>query len=165
MECKVGWYVSRWGRYSYVLSSIFTSPLVLTHVVGWADCRSYHHDWGDDDAEGQRRSDGYTFFKTYCISLREAIAELCWSCTSCSLTFCISECLHELCVSYINILNDDCIMRDEVELYGVVWYYFIGNNQHYVILGLRLALKWASRDVNLTIYTPTELGWLTKDCI
>ncbi len=49
-------------------------------------------------------------------------------------------------------------MRDEVELYGVVWYYFIGNNQHYVILGLRLALKWASRDVNLTIYTPTELG-------
>ena len=72
-----------------------------------------------DDAEGQRRSDGHTIFKIDCMS----------------------ECLHELCVSYINILNDDCIMRDEVELWGVVWYYFIGNNQHYEILGIKIGFK------------------------
>ena len=36
---------------------------------------------------------------------------------------------------------------------------------NYEILGLRLALKWASWEVNLTIYTPTELDQLTKGCI
>ena len=58
-----------------------------------------------DDAEGQRRSDGYTFLRIDCISLREAVAELCVSCTSRSLIKCIGECLHELCVSYINTFS------------------------------------------------------------
>ena len=31
------------------------------------------------------------------------------SCTSHSLIKCIGECLHELCVSYINVLNAKCI--------------------------------------------------------
>ena len=29
--------------------------------------RYYHHDRGDDDAEGQRRSDGHTFIKIDCV--------------------------------------------------------------------------------------------------
>ena len=63
----------------------------------------------DDVRQHQRRSDGYIIIKNDCISFREAIAELCVSCTSRSLTFCMSECLHELCVSYINVSDDKCV--------------------------------------------------------
>ena len=78
--------------------------------------RYYHSDRGDDDAEGQRRSDGYTFSMLSVCALRSGRVSglvprtLCiMSCTSRSLTDCICECLHELCVSYINVLNDKCI--------------------------------------------------------
>ena len=63
-------------------------------------------------------------------------------------------------MSYIAVINVQCDVNDD------------GNNNmtniqfsslNYVSWALRLALKWASWDLNLTIYTPLELDRLTKD--
>ena len=100
-----------------------------------------------DDAEGQRRRDGQTFFKINCISLREAIAELCVSCTSQFvdiLYYLASACTSCVCLiltfSMLSLLVSAVARTVESSLL------LIGsiNINYHVILGLRLALKWAS---------------------
>ena len=69
-------------------------------------------------------------------------------------------------MSYINVLKAKCIGEcgstncEECRL--LLLLSLISN---YEILGLRLALKWASWEVNLTIYTRTELDRLTKGVV
>ena len=44
-------------------------------------------------------------------------------------------------MSYINILNDDCIMRDEVELWGVVYLLLVVSSRNFLIIGIKIGFK------------------------